>query len=59
VCMPMRRAVLMTRQAISPRLAMRILRNMVTSRPDGGALYAPWFQSRGIGLLGRRDRRSG
>ena len=31
VAIPMRRAVLMTRQAISPRFAMRILENMTTS----------------------------
>src|SRR5690349_15140618 len=32
--MPMRRAVRMTRQAISPRLAIRILRNIAASHPE-------------------------
>jgi hypothetical protein len=34
--MPMRFAVRMTRQAISPRLAIRILSNMTKSEPDQG-----------------------
>ena len=34
VAMPMRRAVLMTRQAISPRLAIRIFLNMALNIPQ-------------------------
>jgi hypothetical protein len=41
----MRRAVGMTRHAISPRLAMRILENMATAynrRTAGGKAVAKW-----------------
>src|SRR5439155_6401338 len=37
--MPRRRAVLMTRQAISPRLAMRIFLNMVSALDPPGSAF--------------------
>jgi hypothetical protein len=52
----MRRAVLMTRQAISPRLAMRILSNICAPADlrKRGRLSAPHLTPSLIGALGAR-----
>src|SRR4051812_42243304 len=56
VAMPSRRAVLMTRQAISPRLAMRILVNMASVLSARGAREGERGGAR-EGLVGPEERR--
>jgi hypothetical protein len=54
----MRRAVLMTRQAISPRLAMRIFVNMAIPRRNRRTLRVPrdvTASLRGLAAAGHRD----